>query len=249
MNNSIIQDITRSPLRRSLFHFTRTRNLQAICALDALYAADVIAPQYAGGIHREELQLAEYEGKKILLNAHLRIKPELMDPDTSVQEFHACLDRHVFLWLTERDCLTMAAMYARREPEETFAILQFAAYELMQEHYEAVRLSKYDSGSSPRYPHRVAYHKSCRMLLPLSQFKHRLESLVPVKASEIKEVLIEHRLAPISRYLQTLYCSDPERVPEAWRTIARPMTELRRYRDKLVAILHLIGDFYLFWRK
>lgn len=149
MKTITLAAITKSPLRRSLYHFTRARNLPGIAGLDRLAASVLLDPEHACGMHRTTLQQSRYQGRSVWLNAHLRITPEAMAPDTTPEQFRACLDRHVFLWPTERDCLAMAAMYSRREPGEHFAILKFSAYELLSDHFEHIRLSKYDSGSSP----------------------------------------------------------------------------------------------------
>lgn len=219
MNTTILESITKSPLRRSLYHFTRARNLPAIAELDGLYASARLDPDYAQGIRRETLHQAQYKGLPVWLNAHLRIVPGAMAPDTTLEQFRACLDRHVFLWPTVRDCLAMYIMYSRREPGETFAVLKFSAYDLLRDNFGRIRLSKYDSGSSPRYPHRMSYRKSSEMLLPLGQFIQAAGPSIPHKPSEIKEVLVEDQLIPVSRYLQTVYCSDPGQVPEVWKMI------------------------------
>jgi hypothetical protein len=59
-------------------------------------------------------------------------------------------------------------------------------------------LSKYDSGSSPRFPTHCSYKKSPSMFLPLSEFKSIMNNTVPVKASEIREVLIEDQVNNVS---------------------------------------------------
>ncbi|WP_379144804.1 DUF7002 family protein [Paenibacillus sp. sgz500992] len=222
MKTTTLAAITKSPLRRSLYHFTRARNLPAIAGLDRLAASVLLDPEHACGVHRATLQQTRYQGRSVWLNAHLRITPEAMDPETTPEQFRACLDRHVFLWPTERDCLAMAAMYSRREPGEHFAILKFPAYELLSDHFEHIRLSKYDSGSSPRYPHRMSYRKSCGMLLPIERFMEAAGHSIPTKPSEIKEVLVEQQLTPVSRYLQTVYCSDPGQIPEVWKPLFMP---------------------------
>jgi hypothetical protein len=223
---NIVDVITKSPLRRSLYHFTRAENLSAMAHLDALHAASVLAPTLSGGIRRSERQDAWYHHQPVVLNAHLRITPEAMDPKTTPEQFRACLDRHVFLWPTKRDCLAMAGMYSRREPGQPFAILQLAASGLLHDHFEAIRLSKYDSGSSPRFPHRMSYRKSCAMLLPIASFQQSTEQFVPSKPSEIKEVLVEGTLAPLSKYLETVYCADSSLVPKVWEDISLPFNGL-----------------------
>jgi hypothetical protein len=223
MNTTIIEDITKNPLRRSLYHFTRVRNLQAIANLDGLYSSAMLSPEFSKGIRRNEATHIYFNEQTVVLNAHLRIRPEMMDPDTTEEQFRACLDHHVFLWPTERDCLAMVNMYSRREPNESFAILQFAAYELLSDHFAAIKLSKYDSGSSPRYPHRTSYRKSCKMFLSLDSFRKTTDRLVPSKPSEIKEVLVEVKLLPLSKYLQTVYCSEVLQVPTMWRSLVKPL--------------------------
>ncbi|MNO28207.1 hypothetical protein D3C76_180950 [compost metagenome] len=223
MDHSIIDAMTKSPLRSSLYHFTRARNLLGMAALDCICASSLLCPAYANGVRRTEVRESIYNGQLAVLNAHLRITPEAMKAGTTAEQFRACLDRHVFLWPTERDCMAMAAMYSRREPGETFAILKLAARPLLTGHFNHIRLSKYDSGSSPRYPHRMSYRKSCDMLLPIRQFMTEKGSAIPTTPSQIKEILVEHQLTPLSRYLQTVYCSDPGLVPAAWRAIREPL--------------------------
>lgn len=46
---------------------------------------------------------------------------------------------------------------------------------------------------------------------------------IPVKPSDIKEVLVEDKLAPLSQYLQTVYCSQPQLVPELWQPMCQPL--------------------------
>lgn len=166
MMQSLIAAITKSPLRTSLYHFTRAVNLPAMAALDAIYSSAVLSPAHAAGERRTAAHRVSYAGQAAILNAHLRITPEAMAPGTTAEEFRRCLDRHVFLWPTWRDCLAMAAMYSRREPGEVFAVLKLDARQVLAANFSRIRLSKYDSGSSPRFPHRMSYRKSCAMLLP-----------------------------------------------------------------------------------
>lgn len=224
MKHSLIAAITKSPLRTSLYHFTRARNLPAMAALDALFAPAVLSPEHAAGARRTTALQIEYAGQPVVLNSHLRITPEAMDPSTTPEQFRLCLDRHVFLWPTWRDCLAMAAMYSRREPGEVFAILKFDASELLIDQFDRIKLSKYDSGSSPRFPHRMSYRKSCGMLLPLTEFMSATGQAIPTKPSEIKEVLVEGQISPLSRYLQTVYCSEPQLVPDSWQPVCQPLT-------------------------
>lgn len=223
MNPSLIDAITKSPLRTSLYHFTRAANLSAIAALDGLYSSAALSPAHADGERRTAAHRVSYAGQNAVLNAHLHITPEAMAPGTTVEEFRRCLDRHVFLWPTWRDCLAMAAMYSRREPGEIFAVLKLDARQVLADHFSRIRLSKYDSGSSPRFPHRMLYRKSCAMLLPLAEFMSAAGQAIPSKPSEIKEVLVEGSLSPISRYLQTVYCSQPQLVPELWQPVCEPL--------------------------
>ncbi|MDF2658900.1 MAG: hypothetical protein K0Q94_1691, partial [Paenibacillus sp.] len=52
-------------------------------------------------------------------------------------------------------------------------------------------------------------------------------SIVPTKASEIREVLIEDRVMKISDYLQSAYVDRCEDAPMLWRTLIRNLAELR----------------------
>ncbi|MEK4517016.1 hypothetical protein NSS64_17130 [Paenibacillus sp. FSL H8-0122] len=223
MNPSLIDAMTKSPIRTSFYHFTRAVNLPAMAALDAIYSSAVLSPAHAAGERRTAAHRVSYAGQATILNAHLRITPEAMAPGTTAEEFRRCLDRHVFLWPTWRDCLAMAAMYSRREPGEVFAVLKLDARSVLAGHYTRIRLSKYDSGSSPRFPHRMSYRKSCAMLLPLAEFMSSTGQDIPVKPSDIKEVLVEDKLAPLSQYLQAVYCSQPQLVPELWQPMCQPL--------------------------
>ncbi|WP_405110834.1 hypothetical protein MHH28_01545 [Paenibacillus sp. FSL K6-1217] len=223
MNPALIDAITKSPLRTSFYHFTRAVNLPAMASLDAICSSAVLSPAHTAGDRRTAAHRVSFAGQAAMLNAHLRIVPEAMAPGTTAEEFRRCLDRHVFLWPTWRDCLAMAAMYSRREPGEVFAVLKLEARSVLAGHYDQVRLSKYDSGSSPRFPHRMSYRKSCAMLLPLTEFMSSAGQAIPVKPSEIKEVLIEGKLAPLSQHLQAVYCSQPQLVPEIWQPLCQPL--------------------------
>ncbi len=135
-----------------------------------------------------------YDRHLITINAHLCIPESMLEPDFTLEQFRAYLDRHVFFWPTRRDCQKMLSTYTRREPEEKFAVLSFDAASLLLDHYDAVKLSKYDSGSSPRYPKHCSYKKSPNMFVDLDHYKIKVNGNVPTKASEIREVLIENRL-------------------------------------------------------
>ncbi|OCT14190.1 hypothetical protein A8709_25490 [Paenibacillus pectinilyticus] len=168
-----------------------------------------------------------HEGQTIILNAHLRIPDSMIDPSTTQEQFRASIDRHVFFWPTLRDCLKMLDTYARREPGEGFAVLKCDAQSLLLDHYDSARLSKYDSGSSPRYPNNCTYKKSQDMFLPVDSFQEINKHLVPTKASEIKEVLIEGKVSHLSKYVEEVYADDVQRVPERWRELTQPLQDLR----------------------
>ncbi|MNC68803.1 hypothetical protein D3C75_1194400 [compost metagenome] len=69
----------------------------------------------------------------------------------------------------------------------------------------------------------MSYRKSCRMLLPLAEFMSAAGQDIPVKPSEIKEVLVEGQLAPLSQYLQSVYCQEPQLVPRIWQPVCKPL--------------------------
>ncbi|WP_420831220.1 DUF7002 family protein [Paenibacillus lignilyticus] len=224
MNDSIVRKITNSSGRKSLYHFTRVRNLPSIAHLDALYSSNGADPSLSDGrrIARREIQ---FQGHTFTANAHLRISELMMDPHTTLHQFYHYLDRHVFLWPTQRDCLKMLEMYARREPDEAFAVLQMDAYSLIHDFYDTVKVSKYDSGSSPRYPNRCSYKKSLRMFLPVDQFEVLRESDIPTKPSEIREVLVEDKVTNLSRYLQAIYCKDVSAITGSWAKYAHSFND------------------------
>lgn len=120
----------------------------------------------------------------------------------------------------------MMDTYARREPDEEFAVLEFDAHALLSDHYSTVKLSKYDSGSSPRFPTRCSYKKSLDMFLPLDEFKIVWNNLVPTKASEIREILIEGQVNRVSTYLKTVYVNKSDDVPDVWSKLTHPLSEL-----------------------
>jgi hypothetical protein len=156
-----------------------------------------------------------YAGHAVTVNAHLRIAEQMFDPSITQEQFRAFLDRHVFLWPTLRDCRKMIETYTRREPESRFAVLEFRAYSLLAAHYQAVRLSKYDSGSNPRFPASCSYKKSLAMFLPLPRFGMVEESgPVPRRPSEIREVLVQDRVDHISRHLLAVYVQNKEDIPD-----------------------------------
>ncbi|TNJ67708.1 hypothetical protein FE784_02815 [Paenibacillus hemerocallicola] len=226
MREDIVAAITKTTNRRSLFHFTRADNLLAIARLDSLLSSSRIDPGLTGERRLQAMKVTS-DKYSITINAHLKIPDIMMDASITQEQFRTCLDRHVFFWPTLKDCRKMMDTYARREPEERFAVLEFDAYFLMTGHFSAVKLSKYDSGSAPRFPKTCSYRKSLEMFLPLDQFKLVSGSIVPTKASEIREVLIEDRVMNVSDYLQAVYVDRCEDAPMLWRKWIRPLAELR----------------------
>ncbi|CAG7632302.1 hypothetical protein PAESOLCIP111_03366 [Paenibacillus solanacearum] len=221
---AVVAAVTKAAGRKSLYHFTRASNLPAIARLDGLLSSFVIDPAHSGE-RRTEARPVTYGDHAMTVNAHLSIPEHMMEAGCTLREFRSVLDTHVFFWPTVRDCQKMLDTYSRREPDEAFAILQLDAYALLLEHFGAVKLSKYDSGSSPRFPHRCSYKKSSAMFLPLAQFRTVSSSLVPRKASEIREILVEGRVTGLSRYMQCIYVEQDacSAVPERWRQQARPL--------------------------
>ncbi len=156
------------------------------------------------------------------LNAHLRIPDAMLEEGCSQETFRESLDRHVFFWPTIRNCRAMWEMYGRREPEETFAVLALDAHSLLAAHAAKVKLSKYDSGSAPRFPHRCRYRKSPALFLPLADFGHVRDGPVPLKPSDIREILVEGEVAPLSAFLQAVYVTPVSSAPERWLDLTRP---------------------------
>ncbi|BBH19723.1 hypothetical protein Back11_10680 [Paenibacillus baekrokdamisoli] len=223
--DAIITAITKAKGRKSLYHFTRVRNLPAIAHFDSLLSSYNINPHFAGE-RRSEAKEVNYDEYLITINAHLRIPDSMIAAACTQEQFRAYLDRHVFFWPTIKDCQKMLDSYTRREPDEGFAILQFDAYSLLLEHYSAVKLSKYDSGSAPRFPKHCSYKKSPEMFLPLNGFKRIMNNTVPTKASEIREVLIEDQVIKLSKYLRSVYVDNCNVVPECWRDLAKPQARI-----------------------
>jgi hypothetical protein len=224
MDYRMVEQITKSPLRKSLFHFTRVRNLQAVAHFNSLYSSFSVSPSFSDRF-REMSREVDLEGWRIVLNPHLRITDTVMDPDTSISQFRIGLDRHVFFWPTKRDCQKMMETYKRREPDERFVVIRLHAAPLIRDHFDKVKLTKYDSGSSPKYPNRCSYKKSLSMFLPIAQFGKITDNLVPSKPSEIREVLVEGEVTRLSNYLQAIYCENMEDVPQQWQYAAKPLTE------------------------
>jgi hypothetical protein len=224
MNDAIVAAITKT--RKSLFHFTRAANLPSIASLDRLLSSSRINPHGAGERRLEPVEFS-LQGYSAIINSHLRIAAGMMEDGTTQEEFRACLDRHVFFWPTIGDCRKMMDTYARREPHERFAVLELDARCLLVNHYSGVKLTKYDSGSSPRFPARCSYRKSLGMFLPLDQFQKTAGHPVPVKPSEIREVLVEQEVDHLSRCLKAVYAPSVEDVPDCWRSLLRPYEELK----------------------
>ncbi|NQX64206.1 DUF7002 family protein [Paenibacillus qinlingensis] len=222
MNDFIVKKITNSSMRKSLFHFTRARNLPSILHLDALYSCNQVNPQLSDA-RREARREIQFHGHLFVANAHLKIADQVMDANTTHLAFHQYVDKHVFFWPTQRDCKKMLAIYSKREPNEAFAILQFDAYSLMTDFYDRIKLTKYDSGSSPRYPTRTSYKKSLQMFLPIDQFEVVQRNDVPSKPSEIREVLVEGKVTNLSRYLQTVYCDHRSEMNDNWKEHAQSL--------------------------
>ncbi|WP_420831135.1 DUF7002 family protein [Paenibacillus artemisiicola] len=207
-----------------MFHFTRADNLPAIAHADAIRSSLSITGDESGTRRPSPVATLE-DGRAVIVNAHLRIPAAMMAPGWTVEAFRACLDRHVFFWPTRRDCLAMLETYARREPDERFAVLELDAASLLAANQDAVKLSKYDSGSSPRFPKRCGYLKSPAMLLPLAAFGAPSDAPVPAKPSEVKEVLVEGAVRQASRYLRRLYVANAADAPDRWSGLAAPLGE------------------------
>jgi hypothetical protein len=226
VNDTAAAYITKSSTRKTLYHFTRASNLPAMAYFDSLFSSQHLQGQPTAE-RRQKVMKVNYADYGVLLNAHLKIPDEMIDESTTQQAFRACLDRHVFLWPTLKDCRKMLDTYRRREPNESFAVLAFDAYSLMAACEASVKLSKYDSGSSPRFPHLCSYKKSPAMFLPLEQFKKVSNRLVPERVSDIREVLIEDRVSFITRYLRAIYIADEQEVPPRWREYAATLDHLK----------------------
>ncbi|WP_168122441.1 hypothetical protein [Paenibacillus sp. HB172176] len=222
MKESILLKITKNKNRTALFHFTRMRNLPSIAHSDALFSCHAVDPELSAE-RRTSSREIQFRGKAFTANAHLRIADQVMDPGTTQQQFRQYLDKHVFFWPTRSDCLKMLTTYSRREPQEAFAILQLDAYSLIRDFYDSVKLTKYDSGSSPRYPNRCSYRKSLRMFLGIDQFEAIREHDMPSKPSDIREVLVEDRVTDLTHYLQAIYCNAIPDIPERWQRYRRPL--------------------------
>lgn len=220
---AIPQAITKAKGRKCLYHFTRVRNLPSIAILDELLSSFTIYPDAAGERRTEKKENFEDDLSRTI-NAHLKIADSMFEADCTQEVFRAYLDRHIFFWPTIRHCRKMVDTYKRREPNEAFAVLELDAYSLLLDHYAAVKLSKYDSGSSPRFPKSCNYKKSLNMFLPLDQFKSIVNNTVPTKGAEIHEVLIEDKVERLSKYLRTVHVDDGIEVPEKWSDCVSPLS-------------------------
>jgi hypothetical protein len=221
----ILTDMIKSKGRKYLYHFTRVRNLPAMAHFDALMSSKYLNPELVGE-RRTEAREVNFQNYAVTINSHLRIHASMFDPAITQEQFRDCLDRHVFFWPTLRDVQKMLDTYTRREPTEGFAVLQCEAYPLLMAHYANVKLSKYDSGSSPRFPGNSTYKKSPEILLPIENFKRTLRSNVPTKASEIKEILVEERVSHVSEYLSAIYVKNKSDLPDRWTDLAKSITEI-----------------------
>nr|WP_310224755.1 hypothetical protein [Paenibacillus qinlingensis] len=196
--------------------------MPSISHVDALYSCHDVNPNLSDA-RREVRSEISFNGHLFVANAHLKIADGVMDVNTSHLTFHQYVDKHVFFWPTQRDCQKMLEIYSKREPNEAFAVLQFDAQSLMTDFYDQIKLTKYDSGSSPRYPTRTSYKKSLQMFLRLEQFQQIDRNDVPTKPSEIREVLVEGKVTDVTRYLQTLYCDHTSLLNDNWREHAQPL--------------------------
>ncbi|MCQ6560248.1 hypothetical protein NNL21_16270 [Paenibacillus mendelii] len=199
--------------------------MPAIAHFDALLSSHTINPNHLGERRSEVIEVV-YKDFPVTINAHLKIPDRMIDTACTQEQFRAYLDRHVFCWPTLRDCRKMMDSYTRKEPNEAFAVLEFDAYSLLLAHDSAVKLSKYDSGSSPRFPSRCSYRKSVEMFVTLDDFRSLINNTVPTKTSEIHEILIEDRVMNVSKYLRAVYTDDDQEVPERWKGLRKPATEL-----------------------
>lgn len=213
MNGSVVSKITNSSKRKSLFHFTRARNLPSIAHLDALYSSFNVDPALSNE-RRTVSREVEFHGNVFIANAHLRIADQVMDPKITQQEFYNYLDQHVFFWPTQRDCRKMLDIYSKREPYEDFAILQLEAHSLLYDFYDSIELSKYDSGSSPRFPARCSYKKNMGIFLALGLFEIVLKNDVPRKPSEIHEVLVQEEVTNLLVIWRPFIAMISERYPK-----------------------------------
>jgi len=220
---AVVLAITKSKGRKCLYHFTRVSNLPAIVYNNALWSSYRLYPYHAGE-RRFAIKEIKYFEHMVTINAHLKIADSMIDAECTQEQFRSYLDQHVFFWPTVKDCRKMLDTYKRREPDEAFVVLEFEAYPLLLEHYSAVKLSKYDSGSSPRFPKHCNYKKSLQMFLSLDDFQNKENNTVPTKASEIHELLIKDQVVNLSKYLRAVYIEKDIALSESWRKLGRPLT-------------------------
>lgn len=224
MNDAIIEKIAR--MRPLLYHFTRVANLPSIIGSDKLLSANALHPGGPDTRRTQPVGVCHPAGKAIL-NPHLRIADSMMAEGVSQEEFRSWLNRHVFFWPTARDCRQMLEVYRRREPESRFCVLALDTRQLLAAHYANIRLTKYDSGSSPRFPHRCSYRKSPGLFLPLHQFGSSTRTDTPTTVPEIKEVLANGQVTGITQLLRIVYIQADEELPADWSYLRRPLEDLQ----------------------
>ncbi|MNC05268.1 hypothetical protein D3C75_527370 [compost metagenome] len=225
MNESIIEKIAhRRPL---LYHFTRTANLASITRSDQLLSARELAPLAPAERRTNPVEVVRDSGAdRAILNPHLRIADSMLAEGVSQEEFRRWLNRHIFFWPTAKDCRQMLEVYRRREPSGRFCVLALDTRLLLAAHYAAVRLTKYDSGSSPRFPHRCSYRKSPEMFLPLDRFGSSTRTDTPVSVAEIKEVLVDGQATGVAQLLRAVYADADEELPADWNHMRRSLADL-----------------------
>lgn len=225
MNEAIIEKIAR--LRPLLYHFTRSANLAYIIRTNSLLSASALHPQSAGERRTSPVEVPQNGGEaRAILNPHLRIADSMMAEGVSQEEFRSWLNRHVFFWPTARDCRQMLEVYRRREPAGRFCVLALDTRLLLAAHSASARLTKYDSGSSPRFPHRCSYRKSPDMFLPLDRFGSSTRTDTPASVPEIKEVLVDSRITGVSQLLRTVYVGADEALTAGWDRLRQPLEDL-----------------------
>lgn len=222
MNQAIIDTIARK--RPLLYHFTRMSNLASITASDQLLSASALCPQSSLERRRSPVEVSRMHGTATL-NPHLRIADSMMEEGVTQEEFRSWLNRHVFFWPTAKDCRKMLEVYRRREPDGRFCVLALDTGAFLAAHYSDVRVTKYDSGSSPRFPHRCSYRKSPRMFLPLEQFMSVDRPDVPIAVGEIREVLVDSRVLGVTSLLRAVFAPPAGELPSDWNGVRRYLLE------------------------
>lgn len=220
MNEAIIEKIAR--MRPLLYHFTRVANLPSIILTDRLQSASLLHPGNQDDRRTNPVEIRHAAGMAIL-NPHLRIADSMMAEGVTQKDFRSWLNRYVFFWPTVGDCRRMLEVYRRREPEGQFCVLALDTRRLLSTHYAAIRLTKYDSGSSPRFPHRCSYRKSPELFLPLEQFGSSSRTDTPASVPEIKEVLADGQVTGIAQLLRTIFIPPGEELPADWRHLRKPL--------------------------